>query len=182
MWVLSLNGEDPWRMKWQFAPVFLPGNPMDKRSLATVHKIAKGRTWLSYWAHMCLVLYLRCLKNKTEFLLHQMVTPTMRRLWKATAEKIWWDWSWPISQASVTVQKKKKKKKVKKKFICAVYCIFIKDWFMNAIKQYDPKLFKAWDNHQDTIGNNIAQFLNTKNVFTTYPWYFQGYSFIFVVD
>ena len=105
-----------------------------QRSLATVHRIAKGRTWLSYWAHMCLVLYLHCLKNKTELLLHQMVTPTMRRLWKATAEKIWWDWSLTHFTGFCKCKNKTKKKNGEKKFICAVYCIFIKDWFMNTIK------------------------------------------------
>ena len=88
-------------------------------SLATVHRIAKGRTWLSYWAHMCLVLYLHCLKNKTELLLHQMVTPTIRRLWKATAGKIWWDWSL-THFTDFCKCKNKQKKWWKKVHLCCV--------------------------------------------------------------
>ena len=33
MWVRSLDGEDPWRRKWQPTPVFLPGEFHGQRSL-----------------------------------------------------------------------------------------------------------------------------------------------------
>ena len=35
MQVQSLGQEDPLRRKWQFTPVFLPGNPMDRRAWRT---------------------------------------------------------------------------------------------------------------------------------------------------
>ena len=34
MQVQSLDQEDPWRRKWQFIPVFLPGKSHGQRSLA----------------------------------------------------------------------------------------------------------------------------------------------------
>ena len=38
----------PWRKKWQPAPIFLLGNPMDRGTWwATVHGVAKSRTRLS---------------------------------------------------------------------------------------------------------------------------------------
>ena len=41
MWVRSLGWEDTLEKKWQPAPVFLPGNPMDRGAWwATVHRIA----------------------------------------------------------------------------------------------------------------------------------------------
>ena len=44
-WVGKLS----WRRKWQLTPVFLPGNPMDRGAWrATVHGVAKSRTWLNY--------------------------------------------------------------------------------------------------------------------------------------
>ena len=43
--VQSLGQEDPWRRKWQPAPVFLPENSMDKGAWqAAVRKVAKSRT------------------------------------------------------------------------------------------------------------------------------------------
>ena len=35
MRVRSLDGEDPWRRKWQLNPVFLPGTSHGQRSLAS---------------------------------------------------------------------------------------------------------------------------------------------------
>ena len=32
-WVRSLDWEDPWRRKWLFTPVFLPGDSCGQRSL-----------------------------------------------------------------------------------------------------------------------------------------------------
>ena len=47
MRVQSLGWEDPWRRKWQPAPVFFPGNSMDREAWqAPVHGVAKSRTWL----------------------------------------------------------------------------------------------------------------------------------------
>ena len=38
----------PWREKWQPTPVFLPGNPRDRRAWrAPVHGFAKSQTWFS---------------------------------------------------------------------------------------------------------------------------------------
>ena len=34
IWVRSLGQEDPWRRKWQLAPIFLPGESHGQRSLA----------------------------------------------------------------------------------------------------------------------------------------------------
>ena len=49
MQVWSLAWEDPWRRKWQAAPVFSPGRFHGQRSLEgyTVHGSAESRTWLS---------------------------------------------------------------------------------------------------------------------------------------
>ena len=42
----------PWKMKWQFTPVFFVGNPMDRGAWwATVHGLQKSRTWLSMHTH-----------------------------------------------------------------------------------------------------------------------------------
>ena len=42
------SGRSPWRRKWQPAPVFLPGESHEQRSLvATVHGVSKSRTRLS---------------------------------------------------------------------------------------------------------------------------------------
>ena len=47
MWVQSLGWEDPWHRKWQPAPVFFPGNSMDREAWqATVHRVAKSWTRL----------------------------------------------------------------------------------------------------------------------------------------
>ena len=41
-------GQIPWRRKWQPTPIFLLGNPTDRRAWqATVHAVTKSRTWLS---------------------------------------------------------------------------------------------------------------------------------------
>ena len=38
----------PWKKKWQPTPVFLLGNPMDRKAWqATVHEVTKNQTWLS---------------------------------------------------------------------------------------------------------------------------------------
>ena len=43
----SWVGKTPWRRAWQPTPVFLPENPMDRRTWqATVHRVAKSQTWL----------------------------------------------------------------------------------------------------------------------------------------
>ena len=43
-WVRNI----PWRRKWQPTPVFLLGNPVDRGAWqATVHGVAKSRTWLN---------------------------------------------------------------------------------------------------------------------------------------
>ena len=48
---LILNWKDPWRKKWQPAPVFLSGKPHDREAWwATVHGVAKSWTRLSDWA------------------------------------------------------------------------------------------------------------------------------------
>ena len=45
----------PWRRKWQWTPVFLPGKSHGLRSLrATVHRVEKSRSWLS--KHACSLL------------------------------------------------------------------------------------------------------------------------------
>ena len=46
-------GKIPWRSIWQSTPVFLAGeNPMDRRVWqATVHGVAKSRTWLRTGTH-----------------------------------------------------------------------------------------------------------------------------------
>ena len=48
-WVQTLGQEDPLEREWLPTPVFLPGNPMDRRAWrATVHEVSKSQTWLSY--------------------------------------------------------------------------------------------------------------------------------------
>ena len=48
----------PWRRKWQYTPVFLPGK---SHGLATGHGVAKSQTWPSDWAHAhFLRLYMKC--------------------------------------------------------------------------------------------------------------------------
>ena len=59
--ILASSGLSSWRRKWQPTPVFLPENPMDKGAWwATVHRIAKSRTWLSDWTHTHIHLRLGC--------------------------------------------------------------------------------------------------------------------------
>ena len=44
-------GKIPWRRKWQFISVFLPGKLHGQRGLVgTVHGVARNQTWLSDWA------------------------------------------------------------------------------------------------------------------------------------
>ena len=43
----TLDHEDPWRRKWQPAPVFLPGEFYGQRKQATVHGVTKSWTQLS---------------------------------------------------------------------------------------------------------------------------------------
>ena len=42
--ISSRDRKNPWRRKWRFTPVFLPGKSHGQRSLAgyTVHGVAKG--------------------------------------------------------------------------------------------------------------------------------------------
>ena len=49
----------PWRKKWQPTPVLLPRKSHGRRSLvqATVHGVAKSRTWLSDFTHTLPLLY-----------------------------------------------------------------------------------------------------------------------------
>ena len=44
--VQSLGWEDPWRKKWQFTPVFLPGASDRGPWWPTVQGVAKSRTRL----------------------------------------------------------------------------------------------------------------------------------------
>ena len=48
MQVQSLGQEDPLRRKWQFTPVFLPGNPMDRRAWRTTMGSQRaGHNWVT---------------------------------------------------------------------------------------------------------------------------------------
>ena len=46
-WAWSLGREDPLEEERATHPVFLPGKPRGRRSLATVHGVTKSRAWLS---------------------------------------------------------------------------------------------------------------------------------------
>ena len=44
-WVQTLDQEDPLEKRMTTPPVFLPGNPMDRRAWrATVHEVSKSQT------------------------------------------------------------------------------------------------------------------------------------------
>mgnify|MGYP006996371625 CR=1 FL=1 len=56
LWVWALGQEDSLEQTWQPTPVFLPGNPMDRRTCqATVHGVTKSQTPLGteYVHHAC---------------------------------------------------------------------------------------------------------------------------------
>ena len=44
-------GKIPWRREWQFTPVFLPEEPIDRWVWwATVHRVAQSQTWLKWFS------------------------------------------------------------------------------------------------------------------------------------
>ena len=76
-WIIIIH----WRRKWQPTPRSCLGNPTDRGAWqATVHTVAKSRTWLSYWACVIIqILLLVLLYGKME---KAMVPHSSTLAWK----------------------------------------------------------------------------------------------------
>ena len=60
----SLGGEDPWRRKWQPAPVFLPGKSHGQRSLAGYSPWGLKESDTTYWLNHHIFQYKMKIKEK----------------------------------------------------------------------------------------------------------------------